>query len=75
MVFLNRILEGKTLREEETCGSLDGRGRLPSRLDMERREKIGRKRENRYVEKKKGREKVKREERKRGGREMKNLIA
>ena len=51
------------MREVETCGSLDGRGRLPSRLDMARREKMGRKRENRDVEKKKGREKVKREKR------------
>ena len=56
MVFLNQILEGKTLREEETCGFLDGRGHFPSHLDMARREKMGRKRENRDVEKKKGRE-------------------
>ena len=69
MVFLNRILEGKILREEETCGTFDGRGRLPSRFDMARREKMRRKRKKIEMERKKGREREneKRREKKIGG--------
>ena len=69
MVFLNRTLEGKALREEEMRGSLDGCGRFSSRLDMARSEEMWRKRkktEKRVYREKMGREGRRRCEKKKG---------